>query len=149
MVDTLKQPGLVGQFIRRRREALHLSQRALGLLFTPAVTTQFISNVERGVTPLPPSHVPTLTQALQITENELLTLMEQEYTLKLSHRLGKKNQPSGTITQAAVPDGHFPLPIVHTDFNFMKKLYDAFSKADAKTKTTFLTVCESIFNLSK
>ena len=48
-MDLGKQPKLVGAFIRQRREALGLSQRALGLLFSPPVTTQFISNVERGV----------------------------------------------------------------------------------------------------
>ena len=49
-----KKPRLVGNFIRQKREALGLSQRALGQKFTPPVTTQFISNVERGVTPLSP-----------------------------------------------------------------------------------------------
>ncbi len=58
---SLKGTGIVGAFIRQRRETLGLSQRALGQLFQPPVTTQFISNVERGVTPLPPVHISTLT----------------------------------------------------------------------------------------
>src|SRR4051795_11899745 len=84
-----KNPRLVGNFIRPRRETLGLSQRALGLLFTPPVTTQFISNVERGVTPLPPAHIPTLTKALNVSETEFMGLLEQEYAYKLSGRLGK------------------------------------------------------------
>src|SRR3954468_24285738 len=89
MVESSKRPKIVGNFIRDRREALGLSQRALGLLFTPPVTTQFISNVERGVTPLPPAHIPTLTKALNVSESEFMALLEQEYAYKLSGRLGK------------------------------------------------------------
>src|SRR5262249_42119630 len=92
MVENLKRPRLVGNFIRTRREALGLSQRPLGLLFTPPVTTQFISNVERGVTPLPPAHIPTLTQALNVSETEFMALMEQEYAYKLSGRLGRHDE---------------------------------------------------------
>src|SRR6478609_9296856 len=88
MVVDSKQPKLVGNFIKSRRTSLNLSQRALGLLFDPPVTTQFISNVERGVTPLPPAHVPTLTKALQVSESEMMGLLEKEYTMKLSGRLG-------------------------------------------------------------
>lgn len=83
-----RKPGLVGQFIRTKREALGLSQRGLGLKFTPPVTTQFISNVERGVTPLPPAHIPTLIQALQVTDSSFLEVMEREYAIKLSGKLG-------------------------------------------------------------
>src|SRR3954470_10167785 len=101
MIENSKRPRLVGNFIRTRREALGLSQRALGLLFDPPVTTQFISNVERGVTPLPPAHVPTLTRALQVSEAEMMTLLEQEYTLKLSGRLGIQ-QEALAATRGAV-----------------------------------------------
>src|SRR5271168_181924 len=84
-----KLPRLVGNYIRNKRETLGLSQRALGLLFTPTVTTQFISNVERGVTPLPPAHVPTLAKALNVSEHEMMNLLEKEYSLKLNGRLGR------------------------------------------------------------
>src|SRR5262249_47894405 len=90
MVDGSKnRPKLVGSFIRQKREASGLSQRALGLLFNPPVTTQFISNLERGVTPLPLNHIPTLTKALSINEAEIMSLLEREYTMKLSGRLAR------------------------------------------------------------
>src|SRR5436305_13141430 len=96
MVDN-KKPRIVGNFIRQRRETLGLSQRALGLLFSPPVTTQFISNLERGVTPLPPNHVPTLTQALNISEAEIMSLLEREYAMKLSGKLGREAPVDGAM----------------------------------------------------
>src|SRR3954462_2435209 len=103
MVDSAK-PRLVGSFIRQRREGLGLSQRALGLMFEPAVTTQFISNVERGVTPLPPVHVPTLTKALMVPENELMGLLEREYVFKLFGLLGKtKGKTTGSEFSPPAP----------------------------------------------
>src|SRR3954470_13976428 len=89
MSSSQVRPKLVGKFIRKKRELAGLSQRALGLMFNPPVTTQFISNLERGVTPLPLNHVPTLVKALNVTETELMGLLEREYTLKLSGRLAR------------------------------------------------------------
>jgi len=88
MIDMNKRSKLIGEFVRKHREAKGLSQRALGLLFNPAVTTQFVSNVERGVTPLPPVHIPVLAKALSVDEMEMMALLEQEYVRKLSGRLG-------------------------------------------------------------
>lgn len=141
-MDT-KRPKLVGQYIRNRREALGLSQRALGLLFTPAVTTQFISNVERGVTPLPPAHVPTLAKALSVADSEIMNLLEKEYSLKLNERLGR---PEGLPNGEALPGGH-GLTIAPGDLAFMQSLYNAYKQADPKTKQTFANVCESILNV--
>jgi transcriptional regulator with XRE-family HTH domain len=126
------RPKIVGNFLRTRREALNLSQRALGMLFDPPVTTQFISNVERGVTPLPPAHVPTLAKALQVSDAELMTLLEKEYTHKLSGRLG--------LTQDAVPASR--------DFDFIQSLYQAYQMADAQTRQAFAGVCESMLKLN-
>lgn len=152
MVYSGKKPKIVGTFIRERRESLGISQRALGQLFTPPVTTQFISNVERGVTPLPPSHVSVLARALSIQEKEMMNLLEQEYTLKLSERLGK-SEPNGTAGPQPCLNGQPPVqPPLHvsaTDYDFMKKLYQAYKQADGKTKQAFTTVCESILNLPK
>ena len=88
MIDLNKKIKLVGEFIRKRREALKMSQRSLGLMFDPPVTTQFISNVERGVTPLPPTHIPVLAKALTVSPSEITVLLEKEYAMKLSGRLG-------------------------------------------------------------
>ncbi len=146
-----QSPKLVGSFIRQRREALGLSQRALGLLFTPPVTTQFISNIERGVTPLPPAHVPTLTKALMVSEEELMGLLEREYTAKLSGRLGKADGALVADLTSAVSAGagHPQLVISHPDYDFMRSLYDAYRSADPKTRQAFATVCESMLNLPR
>ena len=152
MVDSTKRPKLVGNCIRQRREALGLSQRALGLLFDPAVTTQFISNVERGVTPLPPAHVPTLAKALQISEAEIMSLLEREYTAKLSGRLGLADASNGNGHMNGHANGSHGIPslsIPSGDYSFMKNLYDAYSKADPKTRQAFLSVCESVLNIPK
>ncbi len=152
MVDSGKRPKIVGNFIRERRESLGLSQRALGLMFSPPVTTQFISNVERGVTPLPPAHIPTLTKALNIGEAEITALLEKEYTFKLSGRLGKTlngedgvdgNGQAGTLSALAA------LGISDADMNFFRQLYEAYRSADAKTRQTFVSVCESVLHLRK
>ena len=143
------KPRLVGSFIRERREAAKLSQRALGLLFSPPVTTQFISNLERGVTPLPLNHVPTLTKALHIEETEMLALLEKEYTLKVSGRL---SQIEGFHFAGADGMSTFhanDLPIAGEDLAFMKLLYDAYRRADMKTRQTFHSVCESMLALRK
>lgn len=133
-----RRPRLVGNFIRNRREALGLSQRALGLMFTPPVTTQFISNVERGVTPLPPAHIPTLTKALQVNELEFMALLEQEYAHKLSGRL---SPPGAAVADGAGPNA-IALSIAENDYTFMRTLYDAYSKADPNTRLDFAKLCE-------
>lgn len=140
-----KRTKLVGEFIRKRRENLGMSQRSLGLLFSPAVTTQFISNVERGVTPLPPAHIPTLAKALDTVESEIMILLEKEYAHKLNGRLGRVDDSAGGST----PDVHSALSIDHPDYNFMKNLYNAYRLSDSNTRQAFMTVCESILKLSK
>jgi hypothetical protein len=143
MVENNKRPRIVGNFIRQRREALGLSQRALGLLFSPPVTTQFISNVERGVTPLPPAHIPTLTKALGVGEAEFMSLLEQEYAYKLSGRLGKGDSvPTSLITATGGSAG--ALPVSETDYPFMRTLYNAYVQADAARKQQFASAVEKI-----
>lgn len=141
---------LVGGFIRSRREALGVSQRSLGLLFTPPVTTQFISNVERGVTPLPPVHVPTLAKALQVAEAEIMNLLEKEYSMKLSERLGRQEGQSSGINPGEGAD-HSVIPglkVAPSDEQFIRGLYEAYKQADPKTRQTFADVCESLLKLS-
>lgn len=132
----------MGNFIRQRREALGLSQRALGQLFDPPVTTQFISNVERGVTPLPPTHVATLSKALVITETEILEILEKEYVAKLSGRLG--------VSDVKVDGSAHPHLVVGSeDYDLMRKLYDAYRRANEENKRAFITVCESMLGMVK
>jgi transcriptional regulator with XRE-family HTH domain len=142
MVENNKRPRIVGNFIRTRRETLGLSQRALGLLFTPPVTTQFISNVERGVTPLPPAHIPTLTKALNVSETEFMGLLEQEYSYKLSGRLGKGDGVAVSLITGNGSGGG--LPVSESDYPFMRTLYDAYARADASTKQQFASAVEKI-----
>ncbi len=116
------------------------------MMFTPPVTTQFISNVERGVTPLPPVHIPTLTKALLVSDAELTGLMGKEYSLKLSDRLGV---PEGSAPAQASPDVVPHIIVDPADHEFMRLLYDAIRKADPKTRDAFATVCESLLKLPK
>jgi transcriptional regulator with XRE-family HTH domain len=146
MNDT-KRPRLVGHYIRSRREAIGLSQRALGMIFSPAVTTQFISNVERGVTPLPPAHVPTLAKALNISESDIMNLLEKEYSQKLNERLGRPEQPATSNSVSVDAPGTPGLTIAPADREFMQSVYNAYKQADVKTRETFATVCESILNV--
>src|SRR5665647_306258 len=95
-------PGFVGIFLREKREGVGLSQRALGQLFDPPVTTQFISNIERGVTPLPPVHIATLVRVLHLGDTELLAVLEREYAAKISNRVGRPDLASG---MAGIPSG--------------------------------------------
>jgi len=139
MLNLIKRPKVVGEFIRKRREALSLSQRAIGLMFDPPVTTQFISNVERGVTPLPPAHVPTLARALAVNESELTVLLEREYTMKLSDRLGKP----GDSAAESVP----VLSIEQSDYDFMRNMYEAYQNADPKTKQAFTELCKNMLKV--
>ncbi|MBC7691601.1 MAG: hypothetical protein H7222_07510 [Methylotenera sp.] len=115
----------------------------MGLLFDPPVTTQFISNVERGVTPLPPIHVPVLTRALSISESELTVLLEQEYTAKLSGRLGHTG--SGLDNGFMSPAN---LKIDPKDMDFMRQLYAAYQKSDPTTQHSFISLCASLLKIA-
>ncbi len=130
-----KRGKLVGEFIKTRRGSKGLSQRSLGLLFSPPVTTQFISNIERGVTPLPPSHIPFLAKILLVDEREIADLLKKEYSFKLNGSIG--------ISQR---DEHESMG-GHKGYDFIKKLYDAYHLADPKTKVAFIEVCQNLLNV--
>jgi transcriptional regulator with XRE-family HTH domain len=144
---------LVGTFLRQRRESLSLSQRQLGTKFEPPVTTQFISNLERGVTPLPPHHVPTLARELRIEESELLSLLEREYAQKLSDRMHRQpgdaganpTGPEGVVTSSTLKN----LVVEEKDSQFIRAVYQAYSLADTATKENFASLCEKILRMTK
>jgi len=133
---------ILGDFIRKRRETLGLSQRALGQLFAPPVTTQFISNLERGVTPLPPVHVSTLAGALKIPEADLTFLMEKEYALRLNQRLAPGEPGDGSLTEG---DSFIPLWVRPEDGQWVECLYRCFASLDIARKTAFRTLCAQFF----
>jgi transcriptional regulator with XRE-family HTH domain len=144
MLENTTKPRLVATFIRERRKSANLSQRDLGKLFSPPVTTQFISNVERGITPLPLNHLPTLHKVLGIEEAEILGLMEKEYALKVSVRLGKiEGMRSGVIPQLPSENEIYVAP---EDLEFMRALYSSYRRADKKTRQIFHGLCESVLN---
>jgi transcriptional regulator with XRE-family HTH domain len=145
MVDKLKRIKFVGEFIKKKRVELGMSQRSLGLLVTPPVTTQFISNIERGITPLPPGHIPLIAKALATSESELMAILEKEYALKLSGRLGK---PEGDSVPVHSADGHL-LAVSTQDYVFMKQLYSAIRAADTQSRSEFVLACENLLKLPK
>jgi transcriptional regulator with XRE-family HTH domain len=143
MLESSKRPRVVGQFIRSRRESLKLSQRSLGQLFDPPVTTQFVSNVERGVTPLPPNHVGTIARALQITESELLGVMEQEYRAKISGKIGASSD--GLALSMSTGSHAVGTP----EYDFIRSIYEAYRHADTPTQQAFMNVCENMLHVQR
>lgn len=143
----MKNSNLVGAFIRQKREALGLSQKSLGQLFNPAVTTQFVSNVERGITPLPTNHIPTVLNALKIQEKELMAVMEKEYVHKLSHKLGKGDLP---FHSEHLPASSFDPKSIKVDekhWAFFNEIYFAYARADHETQKTFWQVCQTVLKV--
>ncbi len=136
---------IVGSFIREKREAAKLSQRALGQLFEPKVTTQFISNIERGVTPLPPVHIQTLVRLLHIQESELIAVLEREYAAKISARVGRPELAG----QPGLAAGGTPMRIPEEDRAYFQAIYDAFRSSDPTVKETFRSVCETLLHIPK
>ena len=148
MVTMGRKPiSLVGAFLRQRRETLGISQKQLGLRFTPTVTTQFISNLERGVTPLPAHHVSTLARELRITESELLGVMERDYAQKISDRI-HQNTPEGSST-TVTPSTLRSIVVEEKDAEFIRAIYAAYSVSDPTTKENFTSVCEKILRVRK
>ena len=76
---------LVGNFIKKRREFLKLTQRQLSdsLGFK---TSQFISNLERGIAEIPPSRVKDFAEALQMDNNEFANLVSESLKRKILKR---------------------------------------------------------------
>ena len=135
-------PGLVGLYLRKKREAVGLSQRALGQLFDPPVTTQFISNIERGVTPLPPVHIQTLVRALKLAETDLLSVLEREYAAKISNRVGR---PDLATAMGGLPG----FRIADEDRAYFQALYDSYRQSDSKTREAFQSICDTLLRTPK
>jgi len=137
-----KSPNWVGSFIRQKREEKHLSQKELGQKFSPAVTTQFISNLERGITPVPAVHIQALVKSLELNEHELMALMEKEYAAKLTHKIagqpmGQSNESAPAVLVVAKQDEAF--------FKFIAQSYNNLSDVD---RAQFRAQIQSWFELS-
>lgn len=125
-----KKTSFLGSFIKTKRTELGLSQKALGSLLEPPVTTQFISNIERGATPLPAVHIQKLCQHLKIKEEDLILVMEKQYAEKLSHRVGL---PLGTNPTAS------GLP------SWWGNLAQNYLSSNKETQEQFIRACEDLF----
>ena len=124
-----KPIGLVGAFLRQRREALEISQKSLGKMLVPQVTTQFISNVERGVTPLPPNHIPYLVKILKISEPDLKAVLEKEYAQRLNQRLHPEGPETPFVSFGQV---HIMIPEAWSEL--VNNLVQALSSAPSGVK---------------
>lgn len=71
-----------GHIIRNARLKLGLSQKSVAneLGYDSA---QFVSNIERGVSDVPPVHIPKLVNLLKIDKKKVYKLLEKEYSQKI------------------------------------------------------------------
>ncbi|MBU6154209.1 MAG: helix-turn-helix domain-containing protein [Bdellovibrionales bacterium] len=136
-----KSPNWVGSFIRQKREAKGLSQKELGQKFEPAVTTQFVSNLERGITPIPAVHIQALVRSLEINEAELMVLMEKEYAAKLTNKIAGHQMDHGENSPAV-------LVIARQDEEFFKWVVQSFNNLSDVDRAQFKAQLKSWFELS-
>ena len=137
-----KSPNWVGAFIRQKREEKHFSQKELGQKFSPAVTTQFISNLERGITPIPAVHIQALVKSLELNEHELMALMEKEYAAKLTHKIaGQHMEHSGEGAPAI-------LVVPKQDEEFFKFIAQSYNNLSDVDRAQFRAQIQSWFELS-
>ena len=136
-----KSPNWVGAFIRQKREEKGLSQKELGQKFEPAVTTQFVSNLERGITPVPAVHINALVRALEIREQELMILMEKEYAAKLTHKIAGQHFESNENSPAV-------LVVPKQDEDFFKWIVASYNNLSEVDRAQFKGQLRSWFELS-
>ena len=137
-----KSPNWVGAFIRQKREEKHFSQKELGQKFSPAVTTQFVSNLERGITPVPAVHIQALVKSLDLNEHELMALMEKEYAAKLTHKIaGQHAEHSGEGAPAV-------LVVPKHDEEFFKFIVQSYNNLSDVDRAQFRAQIQSWFELS-
>jgi transcriptional regulator with XRE-family HTH domain len=137
-----KSPNWVGAFLRQKREEKHLSQKELGQKFTPAVTTQFVSNLERGITPVPAVHIQALVKSLELNEHELMALMEKEYAAKLTHKIAGQHMDHQSGDAPAV------LVIPKHDEEFFKFIAQSYNNLSDVDRAQFRAQIQNWFELS-
>ena len=136
-----KSPNWVGSFLREKREAKGFSQQELGQKFVPPVTTQFVSNLERGITPIPAPHIQSLVRALDLNESELMVRMEKEYAAKLTHKIaGQSFEHQGDAPAVLVIPRH--------DEEFFKWVVQSFNNLSDADRAQFKAQIQSWFELS-
>ena len=120
----------MGDFIRKRRQELGISQQKLGLLLQPPVTTQFMSNIERGITPLPLRHISSLAKALECSEQELTELLQRELKMKFMGKLGGMSFLDSQSAETARTK----------EIDLFNRIYSAYLLADSVTQKAFTQV---------
>ncbi len=86
----------IGIFIKQMREKRGLSQSQVAKLLK-LKTAQSISNIERGVSPLPRSKIKKLADVLGIEKKEIVTLALQEVQDKYSRATGMTSLESDEV----------------------------------------------------
>jgi len=137
-----KSPNWVGSFIRQKREEKHLSQKELGQKFTPPVTTQFVSNLERGITPVPAVHINALVKGLEMNEHEFMALMEKEYAAKLTHKIAGQHSDHSNHNAPAV------VVVAKHDEEFFKFIAQSYNNLSDVDRAQFRAQIQSWFELS-
>jgi transcriptional regulator with XRE-family HTH domain len=137
----VKTPNWVGSFIRQKREEKGFSQKELGQKFEPPVTTQFVSNLERGITPVPANHIQALVKSLEMSEPELMVLMEKEYAAKLTHKIAGQHFDHNEQAPAV-------LVIARQDEEFFKWVVQSFNNLSDVDRAQFKGQIKSWFELS-
>jgi len=130
----------VGQFIRTRREAIGLSQKSLGGLLEPAVSTQFISNIERGITSLPTHHVNKMAAALKIQAHELLVALEVDYSSKISNEVSPNGNPTWFKNCA-----EFFGKLNSDELSFFNHMIMNYPASGQETREKFMVLAQQIF----
>jgi transcriptional regulator with XRE-family HTH domain len=142
-----RQTRLIGTYIRQKREILGLSQRELGQRLTPPVTTQFISNMERGVTPLPAVHIHAIAQALGVPENEITQIMEKEFLLRITEKTRTSAGPSEPIPSQVNSEEHKALLVRESYHEFFVRLDETLPQATLSQLDALAQLCESQFRI--
>ncbi len=142
-----KGPRLIGTYIRQKREILGLSQRELGQRLTPPVTTQFISNMERGVTPLPPVHIPALASGLGVPEGEITQILEKEFLLRITEKTKPVNGDESTSDQGGEVSDARALLVRESYHEFFVRLGEVLPGANLQQLEALASVCEQHFKI--
>jgi transcriptional regulator with XRE-family HTH domain len=92
----------VGTYIRQMREKRGLSQGDVAKLLS-LKTAQSISNIERGVSPLPRTKIKRLADVLGVRKNEIVTIVLKEVRDRYSKAAGLTGS-AVVITSGLAPD---------------------------------------------
>lgn len=63
----------VGKFIRKKRERFGLSQKDLANILR-VKTAQSVSNIERGISPLPIRHMKVLARVFRVSQKRFISI---------------------------------------------------------------------------